>query len=178
MTQFYLIRHGEADYPLADIYHLIGGAREWVPLTALGEAQVAQMAQQLRDAAPQLIVTSPITRALQTAAILSRALNLPLDVEFDLHEWIPDLAFRWASGEEAMANFYEMMALGGEWPEGETRVWEELTTVHDRAQAALHRYTCYQKVFVVCHGAVIRSLTGEAIDVADYRLYELPEESN
>ena len=178
MTQFYLIRHGEADYPLADIYHLIGGAREWVPLTARGETQVAQLAQHLRHIAPQLIVSSPITRALQTAAILSRALNLPLRVEFDLHEWIPDLDYRWTSGEEAMANFYEMMAFGGEWPEGETRIWEELTAVHDRVQTALRRYTYYQKLFVVCHGAVIRSLTGEAIELADYRLYELPEASS
>lgn len=175
MTQFYLIRHGEADYTLADIYHLIGGAREWVPLTVHGERQVLQLAQQLRQEAPQLIITSPITRALQTAAILSRSLNVLLRVEFDLHEWIPDLSFRYSSAEEVLHTFLEMMAEGGEWPEGETRKWEELTAVHDRAQAVLRRYTQYQKVFVVCHGAVIRSLTGEAIDTAAYRLYTFPD---
>ena len=175
VTEFYLIRHGEADYNLADDYNLIGGAREWIPLTAYGERQVMRLAYQLQDVSSQIILSSPITRALQTAAILSRAKNLPLRIEFDLHEWIPDLTFRWQSSEEVLSNFFEMMAAGGTWPEGETRVWEELTAVHDRVQAVLRRYTQYETVFVVCHGAVIRSLTGKAIDVADYRLYPWPD---
>ena len=144
------------------------------PLTARGEQQVALLVQRLRGISPQIVLASPITRALQTAALLSRALNLPLKVEFDLHEWIPDLTFRYSSSEEVIANFFEMIDLGGEWPEGDTRAWEELTAVHDRVQAVLRRYTHYEKIFVVCHGAVIRSLIEETIDVADYRLYTLP----
>ena len=175
MTKFYLIRHGEADYNLADIHNLIGGAREWIPLTLNGEQQVHHLAQQLQDVSPQIIITSPITRAMQTAAILGRAKNLPLQVEFDLHEWIPDLTFRWHNSEEVLSNFFEMVDLGGVWPEGETRVWEELTAVHDRVQAVLRCYTQYKTVFVVCHGAVIRSLTGKAIDVASYHLYSWPD---
>lgn len=37
-----------------------------------------------------MILSSPYTRALQTAAILSRELNIDLQVEFDLREWQPD----------------------------------------------------------------------------------------
>jgi len=35
----------------------------------------------------QLIVSSPYTRCMQTAAIISRLRNLPLTVDIDLHEF-------------------------------------------------------------------------------------------
>ena len=41
----------------------------------------------------QLIVSSPYTRALQTASIISRAVDIPLQVEMELHEWLPDLNY-------------------------------------------------------------------------------------
>lgn len=46
-----------------------------------------------------VIVSSPYTRCLQTAAIVSRIRNIPLKVEVDLHEWIPDLLFQNKAGE-------------------------------------------------------------------------------
>ncbi len=56
MAIFYLVRHGEA--------------------TAIDE--------RLKSA--QLIVASPYTRALETAAIISRETGLKIRVEVDLHE--------------------------------------------------------------------------------------------
>jgi broad specificity phosphatase PhoE len=53
--------------------------------------------QQIRPLDIRLILTSPMTRALQTAALLSRALDLPLAVEFDLHEWVPDRTYSWST---------------------------------------------------------------------------------
>ena len=38
----------------------------------------------------ELIVSSPYTRALQTAAIISRETGLKICIEVDLHEWEPD----------------------------------------------------------------------------------------
>jgi broad specificity phosphatase PhoE len=171
MTQFYLIRHGEADYSLADAYKLIGGAREWVPLTDRGVEQVGQLGQRLQTVPAQIILASPIPRALQTAALLSRSLDLTLQVEFDLHEWIPDRTFRYDSSEESLSNFYEMMALNGEWPEGEERVWEPMSVVRQRVHGVLRRYVHLESVFVICHGAIIRCLTDETVDVAEYHLY-------
>jgi broad specificity phosphatase PhoE len=173
MTQFYLIRHGEAYYELATKRSLIGGAREFVPLTQRGEQQVEELAQVLKKEQPQLILVSPMTRALQTAALLNRVINVPLKVAFDLHEWWPDLTFRYASSEESLDAFFEMMAAGGEWPQGETRNWEPMSSVRRRVKGVLAQYTHLERVFVVCHGVVIRSLLGEAIDVAEYRLYHL-----
>ena len=60
-------------------------------------------AAQVRPLGIGLIVTSLMTRALQTAALLSRALHVPLAVEFDLHEWVPDLTFSWTTPDEVLA---------------------------------------------------------------------------
>ncbi|MFD2875730.1 histidine phosphatase family protein [Paenibacillus rhizoplanae] len=69
MTQFYLIRHGEPQWVINEQYKLKGHGRDLVPLTASGVNQVflAARDERLRDA--DLIVSSPYTRALQTAAI-------------------------------------------------------------------------------------------------------------
>ncbi|MBI3972625.1 MAG: histidine phosphatase family protein [Chloroflexi bacterium] len=77
MTSFWLLRHGETDWQLAGERRLIGAANDLVPLTHRGIEQIESAAVTLRQSAPQLILTSPMTRALQSAAILSRALDLP-----------------------------------------------------------------------------------------------------
>jgi len=161
LTTFYLLRHGRADFAFADERRLIGGYREYVPLTQLGREQIEQVTASLRAVGAEAIVSSPITRALQSAAMLSRTLDLPLHVEFDLHEWIPDLTWRYNQEAVADAAYREMIALNGEWPAGETRNWEPLSTVRQRVTAVLRRFSGLQRVIVVVHNVVIYSLTGK-----------------
>lgn len=71
-------------------------------------------------------------RAMHTAAILSRELNLPFTVEFDLHEWLTDLTFRYNSSVHALAVFDELLALGGEWPENEIQNWAPMSALRKR----------------------------------------------
>ena len=61
-----------------------------------------------------------------------------------------------------------MENLNGEWPEGETRVWEPLSSVRQRATNVLERYTSHDRVAVTCHQVVIKALTGETLDLAEY----------
>jgi broad specificity phosphatase PhoE len=173
LTTFYLLRHGRADFGFADERRLIGGYREYVPLTPLGREQVETVAESLRGVGAELILTSPITRALQSAAMLSRALDLPLSVEFDLHEWIPDLTWRYDQEAVADAAYREMMDLNGEWPAGETRNWELLSTVRKRVTAVLQRYTHLERVIVVAHNVVIYSLTGQDLRTGTFTEYAL-----
>jgi broad specificity phosphatase PhoE len=173
MTTFYLARHGQADTPLADERRLRAGFRELVPLTPLGREQIERLAPLLRAAQAELIIASPIARALQSACILSRRLDLDVNVEFDLHEWIPDLSYSYDQSALSWANYQEMRALGGEWPPGETRDWEPLSSVRRRALGVLERYRHLHRVIVACHSGVILALTGQQLETGTHMVYEL-----
>jgi broad specificity phosphatase PhoE len=114
-----------------------------------------------------------MTRSLQTAAILSRRLDLPLEVSFDLHEWLPDMTFNYDTAAVIVLAYEEMIRLGGEWPPGETRNWEPFSAVRKRVTAVLQQYTHLETVLVACHAAVIQALTGEVIEMAAYTKYQL-----
>lgn len=68
----YFLRHGKADRSQWD------GDDDARPLTAAGEEEMRREAKQLRamDLALDVIVTSPLTRARQTAAIVAGELGL------------------------------------------------------------------------------------------------------
>src|SRR4051794_3116079 len=86
MGTVYLVRHGETDWALVNGRRLIGAANDLAPLTSEGTSQILAAAERLRDERVGLLLASPMTRALQSAALLSRVLDVPLQVEFDLHE--------------------------------------------------------------------------------------------
>jgi broad specificity phosphatase PhoE len=157
---------------------LIGAFRDLVPLTELGISQVEARVEEFRPLKAELILSSPMTRSLQTAAILSRALDLPIDVQFDLHEWLPDQTFNYDTDAQIFAAYDEMISHSGEWPPGETRNWESLSMVKERVTAVLQQYTQYKTVIVACHGAVIQSLTGDILGMAEYRVIELDVRSS
>ncbi|SFS63467.1 histidine phosphatase family protein [Marininema halotolerans] len=161
MAQFYLIRHGEPYWELTDERHLVGVQRDLVPLSVKGEREAKQAAYDPRFAKADLILSSPYTRALQTAAIISRILDLPIQVEYDLHEWIPDQTLSYDSFEQLKTLRAEFQRHHGVHPPGETPIWEPIDSIIQRVKGVLERYRDYQHVIVVCHGTVIRSITGD-----------------
>lgn len=177
MAVFTLIRHGETDYQIAEDRRLRGAVRDWVPLTERGTTQVELAAEGLRGRSVDLILSSPMTRAVQTAAILSRRLDVDLRIEFDLHEWLPDLAFQYEDSVEAIERGREAAALGGEWPAGESRPWEPYSSLTRRVEAVLRRYAGVGHVLVACHGTVIATLTGKRVGTAETVPFELPDRS-
>lgn len=178
MTTFFLIRHGEAHYDLAEERRLRGAARDLVPLSAAGVRQIEQTAIILRAVAPELVVSSPMTRALQSAAILSRRLDPPLAVELDLHEWVPDLSFAYDSVVVVRQAQAEVERCGGEWPAGERCDWEPYSSVRQRVHAVLARSTDLARVAVICHGVVIHCLTGTSASLGGITSYALDAGSN
>lgn len=70
MTTYYLVRHGEANYDLAERRRLKGHSRDLVPLTERGVAQIEATATELRDLGIEVLLSSPMTRALRSASIL------------------------------------------------------------------------------------------------------------
>jgi broad specificity phosphatase PhoE len=164
MASVYLLRHGEADYEPIRERGWPGGVADLAPLTAVGVEQANLAAAGLAGLGASAVVSSPMTRALQTAAIVAVRLGLPLSVQFDLREWLPDDTFSWRSAAEVRAAVTDFDAHGGEWPDGEPRSWEPLSQLRDRCSAALRHVLNalprHEVVIVVCHQMVIWSLTG------------------
>lgn len=143
-----------------DERRLTGPIRDFVPLTSAGEVQASALSRDLHSHDVQIILSSPYTRALQTAAILSRKLDKPLHVEFDLREWTPDKNGCFATYEKLQAIYQDFNDCDGVYPDGEERVWETRASVTARTMSVLKRFMDHDRVAVVCHGMVIQLLTG------------------
>lgn len=172
MTKFLLIRHGETAWHLPRIKGTKGWGVELAPLTAIGINQIRNLIPVIRTWSPDLLLTSPTTRTLTSCALILNEIKIPFEVEFDLHEWIPDLQFTWESIEEVKTAHNEMVQMGGEWPEGETCNWESLSSVRQRVTDVLKKYISNSRVAVICHELVIESLTGKKLGLAEYIEYE------
>jgi broad specificity phosphatase PhoE len=122
-----------------------------------------EVARKLRDSGARRIISSPMTRALQTASLIAAETHLPLTaVEVDLREWLPDATLSWRT-DEAVAAVADFHRHNGEWPPGETRSWEPQSSLRRRATRALQRQAAINNdpFIAVCHGMLIESLTGD-----------------
>ena len=146
MTEFLLIRHGETAWHLPKAKGAIGWGVDIAPLTENGICQVKGLIPQVREWSPECFITSPTSRTLHTCALLSAALDLPFEVEFDLHEWIPDDRMDWDSLDKVKAASEEMEILGGEWPEEGPRNWEPLSNIRRRCSAVFKKHLNRSKV--------------------------------
>jgi broad specificity phosphatase PhoE len=156
VTKLILIRHGEPDYNYVTERGFKGHGMDLGQLTSEGIQQAKAAAKDHRLDGAQLIVSSPYTRALQTAAIISKERSLDIDIELDLHEWLPDLKFDYISDEEVGVSARECTACRGEYTDEEPKNWEKLSSVAARAFKSLEKYLDYDKIIVVTHGVVMR----------------------
>ena len=173
------IRHGEPNVSPVDERGWIGQGRNFAPLTEKGIQQAVEVSRHPLLDGCQIIVTSPYTRALQTAAIISRNTGLEIRVEVDLHEFIPDKTFQLKGSEENKLLHEDFLRCKGEYPVGETRKWETIAEIIQRTKPVLDRCVDqgYEKMIVVAHGGVIRRYTGVA-DISHCEVYEIDYDKN
>lgn len=135
----------------------------FVELTPTGVAQIEALAGDARLRSAEAVISSPYTRALQSAAILSRHLNLSLHVEYDLHEWLYDRdPYAPFVNEEVERRRQDFFASSRDVMPDEANAWESACEVRLRAEGVLRRYARYSSAIVACHVGVIFSLTGQA----------------
>ncbi len=151
-----LIRHGEPDYSEVNERHYPGFGKDLAKLTPQGLEQAEAVSHNARLQGAQLIVSSPYTRALQTAAIISRNTGLPIQVETDLHEWMPDLTFQYDSWDYVMRAVEECTKYRGRRDDSCLYQWEDLAHVAERAYRCLANYAHYEKLVIVAHGMLMR----------------------
>ena len=87
--QIYLIRHGEVENPGDVVYADIPG----FTLSAAGRKQAEAAGKHLAGSPPQLIVSSPLDRAVATAELIAAETGAGVVTEPRLTEWA--LAVRW-----------------------------------------------------------------------------------
>ena len=159
MVLFYLIRHGEPVYDHMLENGFWGFGRDFAPLSEKGKEQIEITAKDIRLKSAEIIVSSPYTRALQTAQIISRETGLHVEVDIDLHEWVPDQDNLYETSEESFALAKEFTKYKGEYPPGEKFRWESLSHMRQRIRRVADKYADYDKVIFVGHGMVFRCLT-------------------
>ena len=157
---FYFVKHGKTDYSERNHKIYQGFGVNLAPLSELGIQQARQAAKDKRLQGADIILSSPYTRALQTAAILSKELNAPIAIETDLHEWLANKNYIYDDDETAEKAYLEFESLNGKYPEGEEKIWENAETIKKRVMAVLDRYSKYEKVVIACHGMMIQATTG------------------
>ena len=155
------MRHSEPDRLMTDKLGLIGYGRELAPLTPNGVVLADEAAKNPLLEGAELIVSSPLTRALQTAGIVARHTGLLIEVELGLQERRVDLTQHLAFAE-AHPLWDEYNASHGIWPEGKTRNWENVDMQQKRLKESLDKYLHYNKIIVVAHGELSRRLSANS----------------
>lgn len=174
-----LLRHGESEFNVVYRATRIDPGIRDPRLTETGRRQAADAARALDGRRLQRLVTSPYTRALETATIVAEALDLPVTIEplvrerrvfaCDIGTLRSRLADRWPA--------FSFDHLDEEWWPG---VEESETKLHARCRRFRRTAVAWSDhgdVVVVTHWAFIRALTGLSVANADVIAYH-PHEPN
>jgi len=181
--KLYLVRHGEPSYSPCTIRNLKGQGRD---LAALNEEGINQMITvtmpQMIGNDAQIILSSPYTRALQSAAVVASKTGLITKVVHDLHEWIPDLSYNYDSYSALKSIYLDFYENKGIRPNKdkytEFTLWEDIESFRTRVNASIKPYLgIYSSAIVVAHGMVIQSLTGRHVAYGEMIQMEYTEDT-
>lgn len=171
-----LIRHGETDWNR----NQIAQGHVDVPLNLTGRAQAQALADRLRNWTIDVILTSDLSRAAETAAILGSTLGLvPIPSaawrEIDLGEWAglgdSQLMTRFADELAAFKRGEDIRRGGG----------ETMAEVQSRAVEAFDevcREHANQSVALVSHGGVLKALICHLVGLELNRASNLSTRAN
>lgn len=151
----YIMRHGQS---VPNIEKRISGRTPEGDLTDIGRDQARRAAFWLADKGITRIVSSPLHRAEQTAAIVGQYLQLVPEIDMNLREfdcgiyeglndevslaaWL-NIFLRWKAGD-----------IAAEFPEGEC-----YADVRDRYLRALRRAKSEENTLMVTHGGIAVSI--------------------
>lgn len=116
------VRHSEPDYSMLDgcehPENYSGFGRDLAPLSEHGRHLARELAKSESFQSADVIISSSITRALETATYIARETGLDLLVEPFFHEWRPDLEHLNYTAEpirlfgKMMASYQKMRLIG------------------------------------------------------------------
>ena len=160
--KIYYIRHGQTDW---NLMRKMQGGQTDNPLNKTGINQAKETKEKLKDINFDVVICSPMTRARQTAKIITDGKNTPIIVDERLRE----RKLGQAEGNPVT-------------PEFEKKIWdynlnmnleggEDLHEFNERIQEFIkdlkERYSEYESVLIVAHGGIAKILKAY--------LYGMPE---
>ncbi|MEJ2767045.1 histidine phosphatase family protein [Photobacterium sp. MCCC 1A19761] len=154
------VRHGVPDYALADERKMSQLEKDYAPLHRDYIRDIKALASDPVFNGSTVIVSSPYTRALQTAEILNRQFQLDLFIEHDLREWQADVSGGYIDIEERDRRWFEYRDHLKQGTVPEDVSYEQHEQLRTRALRVLGQYLGYKKVIVVSHFNVLESLLG------------------
>jgi len=176
VTRILLARHGESDWNAQGRWQ--GHADR--PLTETGRIQAECLADRLAETPIDVIYSSDLRRAADTARIVGERLGTPVRLDAELRE--VDVGSWQGLSREDVENrspeaFRRWRDGGTGWEHGET--YEAMA---ERVMAALRRIACAHPdghLLLVSHGGAIRAIHAAAlgIGVSEYRRLQ-PVEPN
>ena len=137
------IRHGEPDYSLLEEAGYTGFRLDLAPLSAAGRRMATEAAANPLLEQAEILISSSVTRALETASYLIRDRQLPLFVEPFLHEWQV-----YESGTEKFEQARKLF-------------YETAEQMKARFFSALSKYRDYETVALVAHRMLIRQFVAD-----------------
>lgn len=162
MTKFILVRHGEPTYDEVRPNNMV-----LAPLTENGKNEVLKMCENEIFENSDMLISSPYTRAIQTASIIGMKYNLIVRPEFLLHEWMVCPEYICYSSGKFIRNLkiakkeWKQYLMNPDFVFSEET--ESLLSVRKRALFVLERYCKYNKVIVVSHGMLISMLFNDEV---------------
>lgn len=157
MTQILLLRHGATDLMRSHLAGRLGG----VSLNALGRAQASALAA--RIAMPDVLLTSPVQRAQETAEIIGKRHGIGVAVEeeiteFDFGSWT-GRTFEDLSDDGTWRAFNHSRETARA-PGGESMadVQKRAVRALARIAGALDKHPAGKTAAIVSHGDVIRAI--------------------
>ncbi len=164
MKELYVFRHGETNWNAEGRFQ---GHMD-IPLNERGREQARSLIERLRPYQIQAILSSDLSRALETARIAAEGIQVPVFVDPGLREaylggaqglthdeivaqFGIELTGRWRSSEPTDADI--------SYPGGETG-----TQVVTRVFAAMERFVDrepFDRIGISCHGGVIRRIMSQ-----------------
>ena len=166
--KLYVTRHGETSY---NVENRICGVSD-IPLNNTGKEQAQKIGEKLLDKKIDVIISSPLQRAQETAKIISKKIKAPIEIDERIHE-INFGVFEGMPGKNEDFRYVKKNHAIS-YPQGEKlfqvvqRVYNFLDEIHQRYQD--------QTVLVVCHGGIVRIIHSYYHDMSNEELFTwLPE---
>lgn len=161
--KLFVFRHGQTD---ANVLDLCQGDDMDYPLNEKGLQQAEELREALKDAGLEIILASPMKRALTTAKIVASANNTPIEIIADLKEGCMGIAqgkhMDWYTdnySDLAKARFVisdpEFWDAAIEGMESRRDVWERAKKVFEIIK---RDYAQYSKIGVATHGFFIQTM--------------------
>lgn len=160
----FLVRHGESEWNLEG---RLQGQTSNIPLTELGRSQALRAATQLANCNAQIVVSSDLLRAAETARIIAQNLSIPLRLENDLREQSLGI-FEGRLVVEAHRETNDTDWLNPRWRPAGGESLEDVYTRLERLFRKLEEEYLGGQIIVVTHGDTARTalalLRGESLD--------------